>query len=87
MNMKDYYFFLIIRSLKTWASQVTRMVKYPPANTGDIKDMGSIPGSGRSSEEGHGNSLQFPCLENPMDRGAWQTTVHGSQESDTTEVT
>ena len=87
MGMKGYYFFLIIRFFKTWASQVTQVVKYPPASAGDIRDMGLTPGSVRSSGEGQGNSLQFSCLENPMDRGAWQTTVHGSQESDTTEVT
>ena len=39
--------------------------------------MGSIPGSGRSPGEGNGNSLQYSCLENPMDRGAWQVTIHG----------
>ena len=49
-------------------------------------DLGSIPGSGRSPGEGNGNPLQYSCLENPMDRGAWQATVHGlSKESDTTE--
>ena len=45
----------------------------PPANAGDV---GSIPGSGRSPGEGNGNPLQYSCLGNPMDRGAWQTTVH-----------
>ena len=44
-------------------------------------DLGSIPGSGRSSGEGNGNPLQYPCLENPMDRGAWQATVHGVAKS------
>ena len=47
------------------------MVKNPPANAGDIRDMGSIPGLGRFPGGGHGNSLQCSCLENPMDRGAW----------------
>ena len=47
-----------------------------PAIAGDIRDMGSIPGSGRSPGEGNGNLLQYSCLENPMDRGAWQATVH-----------
>ena len=53
------------------------MVKNPPANAGDIRDVGSIPGLGRSPGEGNGNPLQYPCLENLMDRGAWQATVHG----------
>ena len=52
------------------------MVKKPPANAGDVRDMGSIPGSGRSPGKGNGNTLQYSCLENPMDRGAWQSTVH-----------
>ena len=50
------------------------VVKNPPANAGDA---GSAPGWGRSPGEGNGNSLQYPYLENPMDRGAWQATVHG----------
>ena len=61
------------------------MVKNPPANAGDTRDVGSIPGLGRSPGEGHGNPLQYSCLENPMDRGPWQATVHGRQESATTE--
>ena len=63
------------------------VVKNPPANAGDIRDMGSIPGSGRSSGAGHGNLLQYSCLENPMDRGAWWATVHRIAESEMTEVT
>ena len=64
------------------------MVKNLPANAGDIRDAGSIPGLGRSPGEEHGNPLQYSCLENPMDRGAWQATVHGGhKESDTKEVT
>ena len=47
-------------------------------------DPGLIPGSGRSPGEGHGNPLQYSCLENPMDRGAWQAAVHGRKESDMT---
>ena len=52
------------------------MVKNPPANTGDLRDAGSIPGSERSPREGNGNPLQYSCLENSMDSGAWQATVH-----------
>ena len=58
-------------------------VKHPPATAGDTGDMGLIPGSGRSPEGGHGNPLQYSCLENPMDRGAWQVIVHGVRRSQT----
>ena len=51
-------------------------VKNPPANAGDIEDMGSVPGSGRSPGGGNGNPLQYSCLENPVDRAAWWATVH-----------
>ena len=54
------------------------VVKNPPANAGDIRDMGSVPGSERSPGEGKGNPLQYSCLQNPMDRGAWWATVHGT---------
>ena len=63
------------------------VVKNPPASTGDIRDRGSIPGSGRSPGGGHGNPLQYSCLENPTDRRAWRATVQRVAESDTTEVT
>ena len=52
------------------------MVKNPPASAGDKSNTGLIPGSGRSPGGGHGNALQYSYLENPMDRGAWQATVH-----------
>ena len=52
------------------------MVKNPPAIAGDIRDMGLIPRSGRSPGGRHGNPLQYSCLENPMDRGAWWGAVH-----------
>ena len=58
------------------------MVKDPPANAGDL---GSIPGSGRSPGEGHGNPLQYSCLESLMNRGAWRVTALGVPELDTTE--
>ena len=60
------------------------MVKNLPATAGDIResrDMGSIPGSGRFPEGGHGNPLQYSCVENSMDIGAWQTTVYGVTKS------
>ena len=65
-----------------WASQVALVGKNSPANARDLRDMGLIPGwgrspgLGRSPREGHGNPLQYACLENPMDRGAWWATVH-----------
>ena len=63
------------------------MVKNPLANAGDIRDVVSIPGSGRCPGGGHGNPLQYSCPENPMDRGAWRATDHGvTNESDTTEL-
>ena len=57
------------------------VVKNLPANAGDMGDTSSIPGLGRSPGEGNGNPLQCSCLENPMDRGAWQATVYGVEES------
>ena len=61
-------------------SKLWEMVKASAYSAGDL---GSIPGSGRSSGEGDGNPLQYPCLENPMDRGAWQATVHEIAKSPT----
>ena len=55
------------------------VVKNPSVNTGDSGEAGLIPGSIRSPGEGNGNSIQYSCLGNPMDRGAWRATVHGSQ--------
>ena len=69
------------------ASQVVPVVKSLPANAGDIRDAGFIPGLGRSPGEGNGNPLQYHCLENPMVRGAWWATVHRVAESDMTEAT
>ena len=59
------------------------MVKKLPANAGDARDVGLIPGSGRSPGEENGNPLQYSCLENPMDRGAWQAIVQGVAKSQT----
>jgi len=69
------------------ASQVVLVVKKPAANAGEVRNACLILGLGRSPGRGHGNPLQYSCLENPMDRGAWQATVHRVAESDMTEVT
>ena len=74
MNKK---FFLALHSV------VVLGVKNPPANAGDIREVGSIPGSGRSPGGEHGNPLQYSCLENPMDSGAWRDIVHGVAQSRT----
>jgi len=59
-----------------WVSKVALVVKNLPTIAEDLRDIGSIPGSGISLREGNGNPLQYSCLENPMHRGAWQATVH-----------
>ena len=59
------------------------VVKNLPANAGDIRDAGLIPGLGRSSGGGHDNPLQYSCLENPMDKGAWWATVYSVPQSQT----
>ena len=64
MKKKSHLFFLLFYR----ASQLVLVVKNLPANAGDIRDVGSIPELGKSPGEGHGNSLQYTCLENPMDR-------------------
>ena len=62
------------------------LVKNSPANAGDRRDLGLIPGSGRFPRGRNSNSLQYSCLENPMDRGVWRAIVHGvAKESDMTE--
>ena len=63
------------------------MVENPPANAGNVRDSGSIHGSGGSPRGGHGNPLQYSSLEDPMGRGAWWATVQRVAESDTTEAT
>ena len=65
------------------ASHMVLVVKNPPANAGDIRDVGSIPGLGISPREGNGNPLQYFCLEKSMDRGAWWARVHGVTNSRT----
>ena len=66
--------------METKTSLVVQWVKNPPANA---RDVGSIPGSGRSPGEGNGNTFQDSCLGNSMDRGAWRVTVHGITKSST----
>ena len=63
--------------------KVVLMIKNLPANAGDVRNSGSIPGSGRSPGGGHGNPLQYSCLENPMDRAAWRVMVHRVTKSQT----
>ena len=65
------------------ASQVVLVVKNLPANAGDIREVALIPGWGRSPGGRHGNPLQYSCLENPIDRGAWRATVNGVTKSQT----
>ena len=76
--------YALIYSRNANKSQVVLVVKNLPANAGDIRDMGLILGWGRSPGGGHGNPLQYSCLEKPMDR---QATVHRVTESDTAEAT
>ena len=63
--------------------EVVLVVKNTPADAGDTRDAGPIPGSGRSPRGGHGNPLQYSCLENPMDRGAWWAIVYRVAKSQT----
>ena len=65
------------------ASQMALVVKNPPANAGDLRDTSSIHGSGSSPGGGHSDPLQYSCLENPRDRGAWWAAVHRVTESRT----
>ena len=68
---------------KSKGFQVVLVVKNPPDNAEDIRDVGSIPGWGRSPGRGHGNPLKYSCLENPMDRGAWWAIIHRVAKSQT----
>ena len=68
---------------QAWTSQVALVVKNPPANAGDVRDPGLIPGLGKSRRGGNGNPLQYSRLENPRDRGAWRATVYGVIKSRT----
>ena len=77
MSRAPFYF------LPMWKLRVALVVKKLPANAGDVRNAGLIPGLGRSSGGGHGNSLQCSCLENSIDRGAWWATVHRVAKSQT----
>ena len=87
----SYYYSYFIDEIKLFAqhhvasraSQVALVAKNPLANTKDARDTGSIPGSGRSPGGGHGSPLQYSCLENPMEGGAWRATVHGVAKGQT----
>ena len=86
-SFSRHFAFVIMESyVPYWASQVETVVKNSPANSGDMRDPGSIPGSGRSPGGGHGNPLQYSCLKNPVDRGALWATVHGIAQSNMTKV-
>ena len=78
---EEVHLVLIVRC--SWALEVALVVKNLLSNTGDTGDEGFIPGLGRSPGVGNGNPLQYSCLENPMDRGAWQTIVHNVMKSRT----
>ena len=71
----------MLTTISDGASHVVLVVKNPPAKAGDIRDASSIPGSERSPGGGHGNSLQYSCLENPMAGGAWWATFYRVAES------
>ena len=70
-------------TVNKWPSQLALMIKKPPANAGDVRDVGLIPGSRRSPGGGHGNPLQYSCLDNPMGGGAYWATVHRITKSQT----
>ena len=72
--------------IHVWASQVVLVVKDPPTSAGDVRNVGSVPGLGRSPGGGHGNPLQYFCLENPMDRGAWRAAAHGIAKKTTKQL-
>ena len=83
LDIKNYGWILICSAflmllstcIPSRASQVALVVKNPPANAEDVRDLGSIPESGRAPGAGNGNPLEYSCLENPMDRGTWRSIV------------
>ena len=85
IKLYTLYIILFVSYTSIRASLVARAVKNLPINEGDARDIGSIPGLGRSPAVRNGNPLHYSCLKNFMDRGAWRATVHGiTKESDTT---
>ena len=70
-----------------WAFEEVTVVKNLPASAGAVRDLGSVPALGRTPGRGPGNPLQYSCLENPVDRGAWRVTVHRITESNITKAT
>ena len=78
---KDKQLRTALTDFRTLPRKVVLVVKNVPVNEGDVRDTGSIPGLGRSPGKGNGNPVQYSCLENSMDRGAWQATVHGAAKS------
>ena len=83
MRKKPEGWDICILTTDSWAFQVALVVKNPPGNAGNIRDTGLIPGLGRSPGAGNDNPLQYSCLENPLDRGAWQAAVHKVTKSQT----
>ncbi|XP_060249370.1 calaxin isoform X1 [Ovis aries] len=83
ITLKKMVRWIIQTFLLKFTSQVALVVKNLPASAGHIRDMGSIPGWGRSTGEENGNPLQYSCLQNPMDRGAWRAIVHRAAKSQT----
>ena len=84
MDVKSKFYWSIIDlqyGVSSWAFQMALVIKNPSANAGDLRDLGLIPGSERSLGGGHGNSLQYSSLENPMNRGAWRAIVYGVAKS------
>ena len=76
-HLHKYAQISLILSGELHSPQMALVVRHPPANAGDVRDTGSISRPGRSPGEGNGNPSQYSCLGNPMDRGAWHTTVDG----------
>ena len=75
-SAKTALLYLALITHQVWASQVVLVVKNMPVNAGDVREVGSIPGSASSPGEGYGNPLQYNCLENSTDRGVWWATIH-----------